>query len=204
MSNVIRPALCLTLLMTLITGVAYPLAVTGIARTAFPAQASGSLLYDAEGKVRGSELLAQPFTGEQWFHPRPSAADYATVASGASNLAPSNPALATRIGEQAAKLAVTGQGPVPLALLTTSGSGLDPHLSPEAADWQVARVATARGLSVEQVRALVESHTQRPLIGPPVVNVAVLNMALDQVPSAPRSDALMGELPKPTTEAVIN
>jgi K+-transporting ATPase ATPase C chain len=186
MSNVLRPALSLILLMSLITGVAYPLVVSGIAQVAFPEQANGSLLLDSEGKVRGSTLIAQPFTAEEWFQPRPSAGAYATVASGASNLAPSNPALANRVTEQAAQLAIPGQGAVPLALLTTSGSGLDPHLSPAAADWQVARVAAARQLPTDQVRALVEANTQRPLIGPPVVNVLTLNMSLNQVPSAPR------------------
>lgn len=186
MSNVLRPALSLILLMSLITGVAYPLVVTGVAQVAFPEQANGSLLLDGEGKVRGSTLIAQPFTGEEWFQPRPSAGAYATVASGASNLAPSNPALANRVTEQAAQLAIPGQGAVPLALLTTSGSGLDPHLSPAAADWQVARVAAARQLPADQVRALVEANTQSPLIGPPVVNVLALNMSLNQVPSAPR------------------
>lgn len=184
MSNVLRPALSLILLMSLITGVAYPLAVTGVAQLAFAKQADGSLMRDGDGKVRGSTLIAQPFTGEEWFQPRPSAGAYATVASGASNLAPSNPALASRVTEQAAQLAVPGRGAVPLALLTTSGSGLDPHLSPAAADWQVARVAAARQMPADQVRALVEANTQRPLIGPPVVNVMTLNMSLNQVPSA--------------------
>lgn len=184
MSNVLRPALSLILLMSLITGVAYPLAVTGVAQLAFVKQADGSLMRDGDGKVRGSTLIAQPFTGEEWFQPRPSAGAYATVASGASNLAPSNPALANRVSEQAAQLAVPGRGAVPLALLTTSGSGLDPHLSPAAADWQVARVAAARQMPADQVRALVEANTQRPLIGPPVVNVMTLNMSLNQVPSA--------------------
>ncbi|WP_122734328.1 potassium-transporting ATPase subunit KdpC [Pseudomonas viridiflava] len=184
MSNVVRPALSLIVLMSLITGVAYPLVVTGVAQVAFPAQANGSLLYDNEGKVRGSELIAQAFTGDEWFQPRPSAGAFATVASGASNFAPSNPALATRVTEDAAKLAVPGQGPVPLALLTTSGSGLDPHLSPEAADWQAARVAAARKLPLDRVQALIEANIRRPLIGPPVVNVLTLNMSLNQITSA--------------------
>jgi K+-transporting ATPase ATPase C chain len=184
MSNVIRPAVSLILLMSLVTGVAYPLVVTGVAQVAFADQANGSLLRDDQGRVRGSALIAQPFNGEEWFQPRPSAGAFATVASGASNLAPSNPALVTRVTEEAAKLAVPGQGAVPLALLTTSGSGLDPHLSPEAANWQVARVAAARQLPQDQVQALVEANTRRPLIGPPVVNVMTLNMSLNQVPSA--------------------
>jgi K+-transporting ATPase ATPase C chain len=184
MSTIIRPALSLLVLMTLITGVAYPLAVTGVAQVAFPDQANGSLIHDADGKVRGSQLIAQSFTGEEWFHSRPSAGAFATVASGASNLSPSNPALATRITEDAAKESVQGQGPVPLALLTTSGSGLDPHLSPEAVTYQTARVAAARKLPVEKVQALIEANTSRPLIGPPVVNVLNLNRSLNELPSA--------------------
>lgn len=184
MSTLIRPALSLLVLMTLITGIAYPLVVTGVAQVAFPDQANGSLIRDAEGKVRGSQLIAQAFTGDEWFHSRPSAGAFATVASGASNLSPSNPALAARITDDAAKEAVNGQGPVPLALLTTSGSGLDPHLSPAAAAYQVARVAAARKLSVEKLQALIEANTARPLIGPPVVNVLNLNRSLNELPSA--------------------
>ncbi len=179
MSTSLRPALTLLALLTLVTGVAYPLAVTGVAQLAFADQANGSLIRDAQGRVRGSQLIAQPFTGAQWFQPRPSAAAFATVASGASNLAPSNPALAERIRDQAQQRAVTGQGPVPLALLTTSASGLDPHLPPAAANWQAARVAAARQLPVQQVQALIEAHTERPLFGPPVVNVLALNQSLN-------------------------
>jgi len=183
MSSVLRPAVSLIVLMTLITGVAYPLVVTGVAQVAFPEQANGSLVYDDQDKVRGSELIAQDFSGEQWFHPRPSAGAYATVASGASNLSPSNPALATRIGDEAAKQKVDNQGPVPLNLLTTSGSGLDPHLSPEAADYQVARIAAARHLPRDSVHKLVAANTYNPLIGPPVVNVLALNQSLEALPS---------------------
>ncbi|MCO7612286.1 potassium-transporting ATPase subunit KdpC [Pseudomonas chlororaphis] len=181
MTSVLRPALSLMVLMTLITGVAYPLVVTGVAQVAFPDQANGSLVRDAEGKVRGSALIAQDFVGDAWFHPRPSAGAFATVSSSASNLAPSNPALATRVIDDAHKLQVPGQGPVPLALLTTSGSGLDPHLPPEAIDYQLARVAAARNLPADKLQALVAAHTQRPLVGPPVVNVLTLNQALDQL-----------------------
>ncbi|EIK94899.1 potassium-transporting ATPase subunit C [Pseudomonas sp. M47T1] len=183
MSTYLRPALSLMVLMTLITGVAYPLAVTAVAQVAFPQQANGSLVHDETGKVRGSSLIGQNFTGDGWFHPRPSAGDFATVSSSASNLAPSNPALASRIKDDAAKLYVQGQGPVPLALLTTSGSGLDPHLPPAAADYQVARVAQARQLPGSTVQQLVAEHTERSLFGPPVVNVLALNMALDRLPS---------------------
>ena len=120
----LRPALASLLVLSLVTGVAYPLLVTGIAQLAFPEQANGSLLRDAEGKVLGSRLIAQKFDGEEWFHSRPSAGDYATVSSAASNLAPSNPALAERIARDAAQERIADQGPVPLALVTTSGSGL--------------------------------------------------------------------------------
>jgi len=184
MSTYLRPALSLIVLMTLITGVAYPLAVTAVAQVAFPAQANGSLMRDDTSKVRGSSLIAQNFTGDTWFHPRPSAGDYATVSSSASNLGPSNPALATRIKEDAAKLYVEGQGPVPLALLTTSASGLDPHLPPAAVDYQVARVAQARHVPSAAVQQLVADHTEHSLFGPPVVNVLALNVALDKLPSA--------------------
>ena len=132
MATFLRPALSLMLLMTVITGVLYPLSVTAIAQLVFPEQANGSLVRDAQGQVRGSALIAQDFTGDNWFHPRPSAGAFATVASAASNLAPSNPALAARVNASAEQQSVAGQGPVPLAMLTTSGSGLDPHLPPEA------------------------------------------------------------------------
>ena len=190
MSTIIRPALSLLVLMTVITGVAYPLVVTGVAQVAFPDQANGSLIHDADGKVRGSQLIAQSFTGDEWFHSRPSAGAYATVASGASNLAPSNPALAARVTEDAAKEVIKNQGAVPLALLTTSGSGLDPHLPPLAVTYQAARVATARQLPLEKVQALIEANTSRPLIGPPVVNVLNLNRSLNELPSAQRQAQL--------------
>lgn len=181
MSNLLRPALSLMLLMTVITGVAYPLVVTGIAQVAFPQQANGSLVRDSAGQVKGSALIAQDFTGDDWFHPRPSAGAFATVSSSASNLAPSNPALATRVKESAAQLAVPDQGPVPMAMLTTSGSGLDPHLPPEAIRYQLVRVAAARHLPVQTVEQLLEQHIEQPLIGPPVVNVLLLNQALAQL-----------------------
>ncbi|MCJ8202798.1 potassium-transporting ATPase subunit KdpC [Pseudomonas sp. RGM2987] len=181
MSTLIRPALSLLLLMTLLTGIAYPLLVTAVAQVAFPVQANGSLVIDAVGKVRGSILIAQDFQGDAWFHPRPSAGAFATVASGASNLSPSNPALATRVIDDAGKLQVPGQGPVPLALLTTSGSGLDPHLPPAAIAYQLARVAAARNLPVSTLQQLVERHTEQPLVGPPVVNVLALNLALEHL-----------------------
>ncbi|MFQ6571799.1 potassium-transporting ATPase subunit KdpC [Pseudomonas sp. UM16] len=181
MTTYLRPAVSLILLMTLITGAVYPLVVTGVAQLAFPAQANGSLLRDEQGKVRGSLLIAQAFKGDAWFHSRPSAADYATVASGASNLAASNPALAQRINDSATQQYIEAQGAVPLDLLTTSGSGLDPHLSPAAVAYQLARVAAARHVSTEALQGLVEQSTLQPLIGPPVVNVLTLNAALERL-----------------------
>lgn len=181
----IRPAISVLAFMTLVTGVVYPLTVTGVAQLAFPAQANGSLLHNQQGDVLGSALLAQPFEGAQWFQPRLSAAGYATVASGASNLAPSNPALAERIAADAQRLQVEAQGPVPMQLVTTSGSGLDPHLSPEAARYQVARIAAARGIPASRLERLIQQHVQSSLVGPPVVNVLALNLALaDNSPPA--------------------
>jgi len=181
MNTYVRPALSLILLMTVVTGALYPLAVTGIAQVAFPEQANGSLVRDDQGQVRGSALIAQGFQGNGWFHSRPSAGAYATVASSASNLSPSNPGLAERVGNDAAMLYQAGQGPVPQALLTTSGSGLDPHLPPEAVAYQIARVAAARKVPAERLQALLEEATLHPLIGPPVVNVLALNQALEKL-----------------------
>ncbi|QXH49842.1 potassium-transporting ATPase subunit KdpC [Pseudomonas fakonensis] len=181
MSTYVRPALSLVLLMTLVTGALYPLAVTGIAQLAFPEQANGSLVRDERGQVRGSALIAQEFKGDGWFQSRPSAGAYATVASGASNLAPSNPALAERVKGDAASLYQAQQGPVPQALLTTSGSGLDPHLPPEAIAYQLPRVAAARQVSEARLQDLVDEATLHPLIGPPVVNVLALNQALERL-----------------------
>lgn len=177
----IRPAIATLVFMTLLVGVAYPLSVTGVAHLAFPDQAAGSLVRDDSGQVRGSRLIAQAFDGDQWFQPRPSAGDYATVASAASNLAPGNPQLRERI-EQAG-VGLSGQAPLPMQLATTSGSGLDPHLSPEAAAWQAPRIARARGLAEVELLRLIEAHTERPLFGPAVVNVLALNLALADNPS---------------------
>lgn len=183
MNAYLRPALSLALTMTLITGALYPLVVTGVAQVAFPVQANGSLVRDDHGQVRGSALIAQNFQGDGWFHSRPSAGAYATVASSASNLAPSNPALVERVQGDAALLYQAQQGPVPQALLTTSGSGLDPHLPPAAVAYQIPRVAAARQLPVARLQALQEEATLRPLIGPPVVNVLALNRALEKLAS---------------------
>lgn len=196
MLNALRPALVLFVLLSLLTGVAYPLAMTGLARTLFPAQAGGSLV-ERDGKVIGSTLIGQNFAAEKYFHGRPSAttdtdpndasktvpAPYNAANSSGSNLGPTSKALRDRIAADAARLhAENPDLPVPVDLVTTSASGLDPQISPAAARFQVPRVAKARGLDSARVQALVEAHTQGRwlgLIGEPTVNVLALNLALD-------------------------
>jgi len=181
----IRPAIVSTLLFTLLLGLGYPLAITGIAQLAFPHQAGGSLVTDAKGQVIGSELLAQAFAADQYLHPRPSAAGngYDPTSSGGSNLGPLNPALATRIaGDAAALRKSTGHLEIPDDAITTSASGLDPDISPAYALLQADRIAKARGASVDAVRALISQHIQGQFlgfIGQPHVNVLMTNVALD-------------------------
>ncbi|MEH2610991.1 K(+)-transporting ATPase subunit C [Bradyrhizobium sp. AZCC 1693] len=192
-----RPAILILLLLTAITGVAYPLAMTAIAGVIFPKQAQGSLI-EKDGKVIGSALIGQEFKTDRYFHGRPSAttapdpadstktvpAPYNAANSGGSNLGPTSKALADRINEDVAKLkAENPPAPVPVDLVTASGSGLDPDISPEAALFQVPRVAKARSLPEAPVRELVTEHIQgrmAGLLGENRVNVLALNLALDQ------------------------
>ena len=175
-----------TLITAILFGLGYPLLVTGIAKVIFPKQADGSLILK-DGQVIGSELLAQSFTSDKYFHPRPSAAGngYDATSSGGSNLAQSSKTLVTRIQGDIDKLAAQNPGkPVPIDLVTTSASGLDPDITPDAALYQVSRVAKSRNLSEESVRRLVEQHTaQRQLgfLGEARVNVLLLNLDLDKL-----------------------
>lgn len=179
-------ALRFTLVTTLVFGVIYPLAVTGLSKVLFPGQAAGSLI-EKNGHVVGSKLIGQAFSSDKYFHSRPSAAGngYDASASSASNLAPTNQALVDRVKSDVAKLQQENPGtPVPADLVTASGSGLDPEISPAAAEFQIPRVAKARGISVDSLRALVARHTQTRtwgIFGEPRVNVLELNLDLDSL-----------------------
>jgi K+-transporting ATPase ATPase C chain len=196
MTREIRPAIVLVVALTLITGLLYPLAMTGIAGVIFPRQAQGSLI-ERDGKVVGSELIGQEFTSEKYFHGRPSAtvapdpkdptktvpAPYNAANSGGSNLGPTNKALIERVRSDVDKLKQENPSmPVPIDLVTTSGGGLDPDISRAGAMFQVPRIAKARGLPEERVRQLVDANTEGRwlgLLGEPRVNVLALNLALD-------------------------
>jgi len=175
-----------TLLTALLLGLGYPLLVTGIAGVLFPHKAGGSLILK-DGTVIGSELLAQSFTSDKYFHPRPSAAGngYDATASGGSNLAQSSKALVDRINGAIDKLSAENPGkPVPIDLVTTSGSGLDPDVTPDAAYFQIPRVAKARGIDADRLHKLIEQNTtnrQFGLLGEPRVNVLALNLELDKL-----------------------
>jgi K+-transporting ATPase ATPase C chain len=194
----IRPAIVLVIALTVITGLLYPLAITGIAGYVFPSQAEGSLI-ERDGKVVGSALIGQEFTSERYFHGRLSATTapdpqdstktvpkpYNAANSGGSNLGPTNKALIDRVSADVEKLKKENpSAAVPIDLVTTSGGGLDPDISPEAALFQVPRIAKARNLSEDRVRQLVNENIERPvagLIGEPHVNVLLLNLTLDKV-----------------------
>jgi K+-transporting ATPase ATPase C chain len=194
----IRPAIVVLVALTLITGLVYPLAMTGIAQAIFPHQAQGSLI-ERDGKVIGSELIGQVFESEKYFHGRPSATTapdpndatktvptpYNAANSGASNFGPSNKALIDRVQDDMDKLKQENSAaPVPADLVTTSASGLDPHISPEAALFQVPRIAKARNMPDDRIRQLVADHTEGRflgLLGEPRVNVLLLNLALDRL-----------------------
>ena len=194
----IRPAIILVIALTLITGLGYPLAMTGLSQVLFPYQSQGSLI-ERDGKVVGSELIGQAFASDGYFHGRPSATTgpdpanpsksvsqpYNAVNSGGSNLGPTNKALIDRVKADVETLKQENPSqPVPLDLVTTTGSGLDPHISPEAALFQVPRVAKARNLTEDRVRQLVSKNTEGRtfgILGEPRVNVLALNLALDRI-----------------------
>jgi K+-transporting ATPase ATPase C chain len=187
MKNILRPALAILGILTVVTGVIYPLAVTGVAAAIFPRRAGGSLV-EMNGRPVGSELIGQPFSGERYFWGRPSATTpvpYNAEASSGSNMGPANPAFLASVSDRVSALLKANPaavGPVPADLLTASGSGLDPEISPEAAAWQTSRVASARHMGKARVQELVNENTRGRflgVLGEPRVNVLKLNLALD-------------------------
>lgn len=192
MKNILRPALVLFIALSIVIGLAYPLAVTGLAQAVFPRQANGSLVVGADGKPVGSELIGQLYADPKNFWGRPSATGdkpYNGLASGGSNQGPLNPALRDVVAERVKALREANpqqqQVPVPIDLVTASGSGLDPHISPEAARWQVPRVARARNVPPEALESLIARHTEGRwlgFLGEARVNVLELNLALNGAP----------------------
>ncbi len=189
MGSIIQIALRLTLMTLVLTGVIYPLGMTGAAQLLFPYRANGSLVGDEKGTIVGSELIGQAFTRPEYLWPRPSAAGsdgYDATASSGSNLGPTSQKLRDRISADIARLKETNpdaRGPIPADLVTASASGLDPHLSPAAALWQVPRLAHARNVAPERVQALIEANIEGRtfgVLGEPRVNVLLVNLALDR------------------------
>lgn len=184
LTSALRPAIVMTLLFAALLGIAYPLAMTGIGQALFPVQANGSLIRDGEGRVIGSSVVGQAFVSDRYFRTRPSAAGkgYDGLASSGSNLGPASQALVDRVkADIVAQRAAGVAAPLPADLVTASGSGLDPDLSPAAALAQAPRIARVRGLPEAEVRALVAKQVETSLLGEPHVNVLALNRALDQL-----------------------
>jgi potassium-transporting ATPase KdpC subunit len=181
----LRDAVRFTFTTMLLFGGLYPVVVWGIGRMAFGDQAAGSLIYRTDGSIAGSRLIAQAFSGPRYFHPRPSAVDYDAASAGGSNYGPSNPDHLAAVREQAAAIAAregVAATQVPSEMATASGSGLDPHIPPAAAELQINRVAAARGVAPDRIRAIVLTHTEPPafgILGRARVNVLGLNLALD-------------------------
>jgi K+-transporting ATPase ATPase C chain len=186
MKTALLIALRTTVVTLVLTGILYPLVIAGLAQLLFPWRANGSLVTDEGGQIVGSELIGQPFTHLAYFQPRPSAAEYDAAASAGSNLGPTSKKLQERVAQDLERLKeenAEAQGQVPVELVTASASGLDPHVSPAAALWQVPRVARARGIAPDRVRVVVETYTEGRtfgLLGEPRVNVLLLNLALDR------------------------
>jgi len=177
----LRPSLVMLTAFTLLTGLAYPLAMTGVAQTLFPNAANGSLIQSADRTI-GSDLIGQSFVAPGYLHPRPSASGYNAAGTGATNLGPTSAALISAVTDQQAAFTATNGVPGPIDAVTTSGSGLDPHISPENALAQAARIATARGVDLAQVQGMIDTATEGRflgLYGEPRVNVLRLNLALD-------------------------
>ncbi|OYU19802.1 MAG: potassium-transporting ATPase subunit C [Rhodobacteraceae bacterium PARR1] len=177
----LRPAISLTAFFTLLTGLAYPLAMTGAAQALFPSVANGSLI-ETDGTVIGSSLIAQPFAGAGYLHPRPSASGWNAAGTGASHLGPTSAALIATVAERRAEWETANGATAPIDAITASGSGLDPHISPENALAQVGRIAAARGVDAGAVQAVIAAATEGPLLGlygEPRVNVLLTNIALD-------------------------
>ncbi len=186
-SSALRPAIVMTILFAVLLGLVYPLAMTGIGQALFPSQANGSLVRDARGTVIGSTVVGQAFTTDRYFQTRPSAAGkgYDGLASSGSNLGPASQALVDRVKPDIAKRRAEGvTGPMPADLVTASGSGLDPDLSPAAALAQAPRIARVRSVPIERVRTLVTDATDASILGEPRVNVLALNRALDALPAS--------------------